>query len=358
VQTDRRSSSFNIERGAKQGDPVSPILSNAVLEQLMRAVKAKWKLKKYGFKIDEGAEDEFINNLRYADDILLMARSLPQLRNMLADIDREAKKVGLTLHPEKTKIQHNGIGYGAGVKSAKCGDITVEVLPTDAVTTYLGRSINLRAMDDTEVNARIRKAWSKFGVYRGELIDTNIPIHLRMKLFEAVITPTVLYGCEAWTMTAKRQMSLRTAQRKMVRCIMNAHRTYQDFDNYVDWMKSATAKADHLMNVHNVTCWTKVQRRRMWNWAGKMAAEDDGRWNTAINKWQPCQTRPKGRPRTRWSDALNAFLARVFCTSFNGKEWVSKAKQTKEWQEMGSRFVEEMCLNKADPKDSPLPAVF
>ena len=62
------------------------------------------------------------------------------------------------------------------MRTAICGDITVEVLDTDAVTTYLGRSINLREMDDTEINARIRKAWSKFGVYREELIDTNIPI--------------------------------------------------------------------------------------------------------------------------------------------------------------------------------------
>ena len=202
-------------------------------------------------------------------------------------------------------------------------------------------------MDDTEINARIRKAWNKFGIYREELIDTNIPINLRMKLFEAVITPTALYGCEAWAMTVKRQTCLRTAQRKMVRRIMNAHRTYPDFDNYVDWMKSETAKADELMNVHNVTCWTKIQRRRMWKWAGKMASEKDGRWNKAINDWQPYHARPRGRPRTRWSDTLNAFMALESSTKHNPMDWTKKAKNEKEWQALGPRFEEEMCLKKS-----------
>ena len=59
------------------------------------------------------------------------------------------------------------------------------------------------------------KAWAKFGAFRSELTDRRVPLHLRLRLFDAVITPTALYACEAWTMTQSRQQKLRTAQRRM-----------------------------------------------------------------------------------------------------------------------------------------------
>ena len=39
VRCDAESRRFNIERGTKQGDPISPLLFNAVLEQIMRRVQ-------------------------------------------------------------------------------------------------------------------------------------------------------------------------------------------------------------------------------------------------------------------------------------------------------------------------------
>ena len=45
-----------------------------------------------------------INNLRYADDITLMAESEEELKGFLAKVKEESEKVGLKLNIEKTKI--------------------------------------------------------------------------------------------------------------------------------------------------------------------------------------------------------------------------------------------------------------
>ena len=45
-----------------------------------------------------------MTNLRFADDILLTARTLPQIKKMLGDVADAAGKVGLELHPGKAKI--------------------------------------------------------------------------------------------------------------------------------------------------------------------------------------------------------------------------------------------------------------
>ena len=45
-----------------------------------------------------------INNLRYADDIILMAESEGELKSLLMKVKEESEKVGLKLNIQKTKI--------------------------------------------------------------------------------------------------------------------------------------------------------------------------------------------------------------------------------------------------------------
>ena len=45
-----------------------------------------------------------INNLRYADDITLMAESEDELKTLLMKVKKESEKAGLILNIQKTKI--------------------------------------------------------------------------------------------------------------------------------------------------------------------------------------------------------------------------------------------------------------
>ena len=45
-----------------------------------------------------------INNLRYTDDSILMARSEEELKSLLMKVKEESEKVGLKLNIQKTKI--------------------------------------------------------------------------------------------------------------------------------------------------------------------------------------------------------------------------------------------------------------
>ena len=48
-----------------------------------------------------------INNLRYADDIILMAEN-EELKSLLMQVKEQSKKVGLKLNIQKTKIMASG----------------------------------------------------------------------------------------------------------------------------------------------------------------------------------------------------------------------------------------------------------
>ena len=49
-----------------------------------------------------------INNLRYADDTILMAESKEELKSILMKVKEESEKVGLKLNIQKTKIMASG----------------------------------------------------------------------------------------------------------------------------------------------------------------------------------------------------------------------------------------------------------
>ena len=49
-----------------------------------------------------------INNLRYADDITLMAESEEKLKSLLMKVKEESEKVGLKFNIQKTKIMASG----------------------------------------------------------------------------------------------------------------------------------------------------------------------------------------------------------------------------------------------------------
>ena len=47
-----------------------------------------------------------INNLRYADDTILLAESTEELKSLLMKVKEESEKLGLKLNIQKTKIMH------------------------------------------------------------------------------------------------------------------------------------------------------------------------------------------------------------------------------------------------------------
>ena len=49
-----------------------------------------------------------INNLRYADDTTLMAKSKEELKSLFMKVKEESEKAGLKLNIQKTKIMSSG----------------------------------------------------------------------------------------------------------------------------------------------------------------------------------------------------------------------------------------------------------
>ena len=66
---------------------------------------------------------KYINNLRYADDTILMAESEEELKSLLKKVKQESEKVGLKLSIQKTKIMASG-----PITSWEIDGVTVETV--------------------------------------------------------------------------------------------------------------------------------------------------------------------------------------------------------------------------------------
>ena len=87
---------FQIGKGVHQGCMLSLCLFNLYAEYIMR--NAGLEEARAGIKI----AGRNINNLRYADDVTLMAGSEEELKSLLKKVKEESGKVGLKLNIQKT----------------------------------------------------------------------------------------------------------------------------------------------------------------------------------------------------------------------------------------------------------------
>ena len=93
---------FQIGKGVCQGCILSRCLFNLDAEYIMR--NAGLEETQAGIK----TAGRNINNLRYADDTILMAESEEELKSLLMKVKEETEKVGLKLNIQKTKIMASG----------------------------------------------------------------------------------------------------------------------------------------------------------------------------------------------------------------------------------------------------------
>ena len=147
---------------------------------------------------------DFLNHLRFADDIVIFANSPEQLQQMLKEINEASLKVGLSMNLKKTKVMHNE--HIDGNFEIKIDNNNIEVVDH---YIYLGQLITMNsASKEREVKRRITMGWQNFGRASSIFKNHDIPIIQKRKVCDQCITPTVTYGAETWNLTKKQTLKL------------------------------------------------------------------------------------------------------------------------------------------------------
>ena len=137
-----------------------------------------------------------INNLRYADDITLMAESEEELKSFLIKVKEESEKVGLELNIQKTKIMAS-----SPITSWQIDGETVE---TDFI--FWGSKITAD-VDCSNESKRLLLLGRKVMTNLDSIFKSrDITLPTKVCLVKAMVFPVVMDGCESWTVKkAQRQ---------------------------------------------------------------------------------------------------------------------------------------------------------
>ena len=131
------------------------------------------------------------NEVRYADDTILMAESKEKLKRLLMKVKEESEKVGLKLNIQKTKIMASG--------PITSWQIDGETLETVADFTFWGSKITTDGDCSHEIKRRLllgRKVMTNLdSIFKSR--DITLPT--KVCLVKAMVFPVVMYGCESWT---------------------------------------------------------------------------------------------------------------------------------------------------------------
>ena len=128
-----------------------------------------------------------INNLRYADDTVLIAESKEELKSLLTRGREESRKAGLKLNIQKTKITASG-------------PITSWQIDGDTVTHYILGPIIPADGDCSHEIKRCLLLGRKVKMNLDSILKSrDITLPRKVCLVKAMVFPVGIYGCECWT---------------------------------------------------------------------------------------------------------------------------------------------------------------
>ena len=172
-----------------------------------------------GFEGSVNIGGRSITNLRFADDIDLIAGLAEELASLTRRLENSAKNYGMEISAPKSKVMKMGNGEAAKVT------IDGEKLECVEQFKYLGATITSDARATAEIKIRIATATSTLARLKPIWRNKNISMTSRMHLLRALITSIFLYGCETWTVTAEMEKRINAFEMNCMRRLLQVHYT-------------------------------------------------------------------------------------------------------------------------------------
>ena len=171
---------------------------------------------------------------------------------------------------------------------------------------------------DYDITERIARACQAFGRLRQRLWDDkNIRLETKISVYRSVVTSTLLYGAEAWTLYRRH---IRKLDQYHMRCLRSiAGIMWQD--------KVPNTEVLDRCQISGIEA---ILLRTQLRWAGHLRRMPDNRLPKAVFYGQLASgERSRGRPLKRYKDCLKANL--LDCR-IDPSTWESSASDRSLWR--------------------------
>lgn len=320
---------FSVGHGVKQGCVLAPTLFTIFLTAVLQSMPEElgdlyirtrsdgdlFNLRR--LKAKNKTRELLIQELLFADDSALVTHSLQAMQDLLTAFAEASKRFGLTINIKKTEVLIQDT-YNAKLNPRK---VLLNGTPLAEVDkfTYLGSTISNSGSIDIEISKRIQSAASAFGKLRSRLWDQRgIHLKTKMKVYRAIIMPTLLYSSETWTIYKRHIKSLDKVQQRHLRQLMNI--SWKDHVSNFEVLERA-----EMQSVEEML--TTCQLR----WTGHVTRMEDSRLPKAVFYGELKEgSRKVGAPRLRYKDVFKRHLKNIN----EYENWRVKAEDRVTWRKV------------------------
>ena len=321
------SSSFPITNGVKQGCVLAPTLFGIFFSMLLHyAFKdstdgiylhtrsdgslfhlARLKAKTLVRKV-------LVRELLFADDAALVSHTEEGLQCMLSKFADACKEFGLTISIRKTQVM--------GLNTSSPPTLHLEGQPLEAVNdfVYLGSNISSSASLGTEIKRRIAKAASTMSRLSKRVWDNKkVTRATKMKVYQACVISTLLYGSESWATKAHQEDQLESFHMRSLRRILGI--------KWQDKVPNTQVLEDSgMLSIHLQLC------KRRLRWLGHVRRMEDGRIPKDLLYAELREGRREvGCPQLRFKDVVKRDLKR---TGISCATWECEAEDRDNWKSL------------------------
>lgn len=246
-----RSPFFECTIGVRQGENLSPFLFAIYLNDLESHLRIN---NVNGIDCTLRTDEIFmffkLFVLLYADDTVLFAETSNDLQHALDVFAQFCKTWKLTVNIEKTKIMVFGRGRHKDNLAFFYDNNSVEIVKS---FKYLGVIFTRGCSFQMTIKHNCEQAKKALFVLLRKIRSLNLSIDLQLDLFDRMIKPILLYGCEVWGYS--NTALLERVQLKFLKSIFNLK---QSTPNAMVYGEFGIYPIELDIKVRMVSYWTKL----------------------------------------------------------------------------------------------------
>jgi hypothetical protein len=153
---------------------------------------------------------------------------------------------------------------------------------------YLGTTVKNKNLIQEEIKRRLNSGNVCYHSVQSFLSSRLLSKHVKVRIYETIILPVVLYGCETWSLTLREEHKLRVLENRVLRRIFWPKR-----DGVTEgWRKLYN---EELHNLYSSLSMIRIIKSRTTRWAGHVARMGEKRNEYRLLVGKPEGKRPLGR---------------------------------------------------------------
>nr|VZI16723.1 unnamed protein product [Spirometra erinaceieuropaei] len=322
------SEAYAVTNGVKQGCMLAPTLFSLMLSAMLTypyrdehpAIRIAYRTDGYllnqrrmHFKspVSTTTAHEFL----FADDCALNTTSEEEMQRSMNLFSIACENFGLVVNTQKTVVMHQPPPNSATPTNAPQNSVTGIQLQVVENFPYLVSTLSCNTKIDDEVLNRISKASQAF---QSTVCNRHgLQLSKKLKMYKAVILPTLLYGAETWTVYTKQARRLNHFHLSCLRRILR-----------LNW-QDRIPDTDMLERTGILSIYTMLRQTQL-RWSGYLVRMDDEPLPKRLfNGDVATGCRRQGGQIRRYKDTLKSSLKRL---QINPTNWEELALDRPTWR--------------------------